>query len=83
MGCYDSVLVPCPNCNTLSEFQSKSGECLCREYLLENCPEDVLDDVNRHAPNICEKCGIQFYVKLVAKSEIWKEEQSSGVTNTK
>jgi len=26
MGCYDTVLVPCPKCGTKSEFQTKSGE---------------------------------------------------------
>lgn len=74
MGCYDSVYVPCPKCNTVSEFQSKSGECTMREFMLENCPEDVLGDVNRHAPNTCEKCGTKYYVAITKTSKVWKEE---------
>jgi hypothetical protein len=64
MGCYDSVLVPCPNCGEESEFQSKSGDCLCRFYKLDNCPADVIFDINRHSPNICEKCNTNYYVEF-------------------
>lgn len=64
MGTYDSVLVPCPKCGVASEFQSKGGDCFLREYTLENAPADVLSDVNRHAPNTCEKCGTRFAVNV-------------------
>lgn len=63
MGCYDTVLVPCPQCGERSEFQSKGGECLMRTIMLEECPLEVLTDVNRHAPNTCAKCGTSFSVK--------------------
>lgn len=71
MGVYDSVMVPCPVCGTVSEFQSKSGECLMREYTLEECPQDVLGDVNRHAPNVCEQCKIQYYVHIIGIPKVW------------
>lgn len=61
---YDVVLVPCPNCGTEESFQSKSGECLLETYNLENCPQDVLRDVNRHSPYTCEKCNTKFMVGL-------------------
>ena len=64
MGCFDSVMVPCPTCGERSEFQSKSGDCLLHVYNLEDCPPDVLGDVNRHAPNTCEKCGTVFAVQV-------------------
>lgn len=64
MGMYDSVNVPCPKCGNLSEFQSKGGCCLLRCYNLENCPDDVLSDVNRHAPNQCDICGDWFNVDI-------------------
>ncbi len=64
MGCFDTVLVPCPKCGTKAQFQSKGGDCLLREYPLAECPEDVLTNVNRHAPNICEKCGMVFKVSM-------------------
>jgi len=74
MGMYDSVNVPCPKCGTESEFQSKGGDCLLNVYTLDNCPMDVLSDVNRHAPNDCEKCGTRFYVKIQGRSEVWSDE---------
>ena len=64
MGCFDNVLVRCPTCGTPSEFQSKGGDCLLRVYRLENCPDDVLSDVNRHAPNQCEQCNTSFRVEF-------------------
>ena len=64
MGMFDSVMVPCPTCGERSEFQSKSGDCLLAVYELADCPPDVLADVNRHAPNACEKCGSIFAVQV-------------------
>ena len=62
MGMYDSVMVKCPNCGKENEFQSKSGECYLNVYTLENCPDNVMADVNRHSPCICEYCGISYEV---------------------
>jgi predicted nucleic acid-binding Zn ribbon protein len=64
MGMFDSVMVPCPECGTKSEFQSKSGDCLLSVYELDNCPPDVMQNVNRHSPNTCEKCGTVYAVKV-------------------
>lgn len=66
MGCYDTVRVPCPRCGERSDFQSKGGPCDLGVFDLECCPSDVLSDVNRHAPNTCEKCGTLFDVRIVA-----------------
>lgn len=79
MGCYDSVMVPCPKCGERSEFQSKSGECLCREYMLEDCPEEVLGDVNRHAPNICGRCHTEYYVQFNPVPRIWNRSKKEDV----
>jgi predicted RNA-binding Zn-ribbon protein involved in translation (DUF1610 family) len=75
MGCYDTVMVPCPSCGNREPFQTKSGECSLEEYDLENAPDLVLGDVNRHAPYNCQKCGALFYVKskIVAISALWTE----------
>lgn len=62
MGMYDTVNVPCPKCGTKQGFQSKSGPCLLEEYELNDAPEDVLENVNRHAPATCETCGTKFMV---------------------
>jgi hypothetical protein len=63
MGCYDTVILRCPKCGDPYYAQSNSGECLLREYDLDNCPQDVLVDVNRHAPFACD-CGAVFHVAL-------------------
>jgi hypothetical protein len=62
MGCFDSVMVPCPKCGERREFQSKSGDCSLAVYDLEAAPLSVLADVNRHAPLPCGKCGTSFEV---------------------
>ena len=65
MGMFDSVMVPCPKCGELSEFQSKGGDCNLSIFTLSDAPASVLSDVNRHAPNVCAKCGTRFAVKVV------------------
>lgn len=64
MGMYDSVWVECPNCKTETDFQSKSGDCILAFYTLENCPKNVMKDINRHAPETCEKCQTKFKVDI-------------------
>ena len=64
MGVYDTVLVPCPRCGDRVEAQSKSGDCILARYRLEDAPYDVLSNVNRHAPFVCENCGTIFEVQL-------------------
>lgn len=70
MGMYDSVYVPCPKCGELTDFQTKSGNCTLSEYTLENAPEDVLFDINRHSPYTCNNCQTKFSVKITYKTEV-------------
>lgn len=69
MGCFDSIIIPCPKCREPYEAQSKSGECLLYSYSLANCPADVMYDVNRHAPFEC-KCGAIFSVKFTVEEQL-------------
>ena len=69
MGMYDSVMVICPECGTGNEFQSKSGECLLDVYTLEDCPDDVLVNINRHSPHKCS-CGVLLEVDIQSRSVI-------------
>ena len=73
MGMFDSVWLDCPSCGEKYEAQSKGGDCLLRQYTLENVPENVLSNINRHAPFTCNNCGTQFFVfvKKVGKVEFW------------
>jgi len=63
MGCYDTVIVPCPLCGRGYGAQSKGGECELATYTIENAPGDVVSDINRHAPFECE-CGAEFVVRV-------------------
>jgi len=69
MGMFDTVLVPCPECGKIKEFQSKSGKCILQEVDLKDCPIDILVDVNRHSPYTCD-CGTVFEVDLNTKKSI-------------
>ena len=62
MGVYDTVIVPCPRCGERHDFQSKSGPCDMKFYELDETPDDVFDDINRHAPTECFNCGTWFHV---------------------
>lgn len=65
MGLFDCVWVECPGCGRKNLFQSKGSEnCGCRDFDLDQAPEDVLSDVNRHAPISCEQCGVAYKVAL-------------------
>ena len=64
MGAYDTVRVPCPDCKKIEFFQSKSGDRRFQVYELDNCPRDVLENVNRHSPYTCSNCETSFMVKL-------------------
>lgn len=56
MGLFDSVYVPCANCGTKIEYQSKAGECYMHEYDIETASTEVLMDVIND-PRQCYKCG--------------------------
>jgi len=64
MGVYDEVKVPCPKCGELYYAQSKGGDSCMMTYALNDCPIEVLCDVNRHAPFECTNCKTNFKVKL-------------------
>ncbi len=61
MGTPDTVVVDCPQCNKDVAFQSKSGLNNMDTFKLKDAPEDVLRDVNRHAPVRCS-CGARLVV---------------------
>ncbi len=69
MGMFDSVMVKCPNCGKENEFQSKSGDCLLELYTLEDCPDNVMVNVNRHSPCECG-CGTKYEVDIKNRKAI-------------
>ena len=62
MGMYDTIVIDCPKCKEPYHAQSKGGSCLLENYYFPNVPRDVLSDINRHAPFVCDKCKTQFFV---------------------
>ena len=86
MGMYDTVTVRCPQCGTPAGFQSKSGSGKLETFSLDEAPDAVLLDVNRHSPAACKKCGVRFGVEvvgprpqrtLIAHSTVWKDPGSN------
>jgi hypothetical protein len=64
MGLFDTIWVKCPKCNEDIGFQSKSGDCSMEDYMLEDCPEDVLSDANRHSPEKCWNCETLLQINI-------------------
>lgn len=64
MGMFDEVRVPCPTCGKTAYFQSKGGDCLLVTYELHKAPDNVLSNINRHSPYICEACRTPFKVEI-------------------
>jgi hypothetical protein len=69
MGMFDTIWVKCPKCGEESGFQSKSGDCILGDYTLENCPDDVMVDANRHSPYTCD-CGTIFKVDIPTRKAV-------------
>ena len=59
MGCYDTICFGCPDCGEELSGQSKSGDCVLKDYPHISVPRSVADDANRHAPFVCD-CGSKW-----------------------
>jgi transcription elongation factor Elf1 len=67
MGCFDTVLVPCPNCSAREEVQTKAGDCSLRVFdLSEDVPANVLAGAADQGPFTCSDCGTKFEIKVHA-----------------
>ena len=56
MGCFDAVEVPCCECNTPVEFQSKRGDCSLTTYKIDSVPIRIAEDLNGTSEK-CSECG--------------------------
>ena len=79
---YDSIDIPCPDCGTVFEAQSKSGSCVTAEYTIYGVPQDVAEDINRHAPFTC-KCGCSFRINETQMYDlfVYKSNQYLNLSN--
>ena len=55
MGVYNTILVPCPECDNKVEFQTKTGDCSLSIYNISCAPhEDIKGILGRS--NYCKEC---------------------------
>ncbi len=75
MGCYDTVIIKCPNCNKSFSLQSKSGRCNLVTYTIDNAPLVIIADLNEEGADgrlFCEHCStaIEISVKFLVSVRI-------------
>lgn len=63
MGCFDSVFLRCPNCNSKVEAQSKVGQCRLSKWNIFNAPPDILLSLKDEVFH-CRDCGADFKLKV-------------------
>ena len=65
MGMFDWIVISCPHCGGLVNFQSKGGPCTLETYDEINAPASVAEDLNGKVEK-CEYCGAE--VQSIAKT---------------
>lgn len=67
MGCFNTILIPCPRCGEKYDYQSKSGSC---SFTTETIEDAELEDIVEASNNVlsCGNCNASF--KLHTKFEI-------------
>jgi hypothetical protein len=65
MGMFDRLIVNCPRCNNIVEFQSKAGDCGLNVYDIHNVPPQIALDLKDDSEQ-CSNC--LHYVTLRVQS---------------
>lgn len=70
MGMFDRLHVNCPECDCSIEFQSKAGDCILEDFVLENAPVAILGDLHNESET-CQNCGrvVTIKVQTIARVE--------------
>ena len=55
MGMFDTVLVRCPECGRINDFQTKSGDCTLASYNTRSVPVDIAKAIDGRTVD-CEEC---------------------------
>lgn len=63
MGCPDYIHTTCPKCQAAVKFQSKAGECKCRDYTIDAVPMEIASDLNGETI-VCEGCGTTVKISI-------------------
>lgn len=70
MGSYDTVIVECPKCGEVVEFQSKAGDCMFNNYSLRStltqAPATVLADISNQAEKCSKGHTVRIHVTVIA-----------------
>jgi len=61
MGVYNTILVPCPNCENIVKFQTKSGSKLLTEYNIKNVPKIELKGIYGET-EYCSQCKTKIKI---------------------
>ena len=69
MGCFDSLIVKCPQCKHDIEFQSKAGKCFLNDFSLEDCPTEILGDLHNQTET-CQNCGYGATIKVQTMARV-------------
>lgn len=63
MGTFNTVLVECPECGGLVEFQSKAGPREMETYTVKSAPPEILTDISGKTAR-CWTCGKSLTLRL-------------------
>lgn len=70
MGMYDCVMIPCPKCGVVEEFQSKTGEQKLNVYHLYDATKEVFNGITDDFPYQCSICGTWFEVDIENRNAV-------------
>ena len=65
MGCFNSIIVPCPICCEENELQSKSGTCEMKRFHFMKAPlKDIAEVADK--PFVCKQCSEDLVLAVQA-----------------
>ena len=70
MGCFNTILVPCPKCGHKQGVQSKAGSCEMNELEIHEANLAELQDVVDE-DIVCMGCGRELNVNVRPLIEVW------------
>ena len=60
----DTILMPCPECQTDNPFLIHYEDCTGAIYNASTAPMHMLDEINKNGPVACQHCETEYAVKL-------------------
>jgi len=69
MGCFDTLLIPCPSCGKVRHEQSKAGSCILVDYSIDEAPANILADLSGTV-FICKRCAANFKIQFPVRATV-------------